>query len=82
LFHPSRDGYVELHRSLLSTRVPAQALPLEAVRADAEPLAWDDLRLWLPSLEHRLLHNALHHQVQNDVARSDRRDLRQLLEFS
>lgn len=82
LFHPSGDGYVELHRALLSHRVPAAALPLERVRAMATPLDWAGARLWLPCLEHRLTHNALHHQVQNDAFRTDQRDLRQLLEFA
>lgn len=82
LFHPSGEAYVELHRTLLTNRLPAQTLPLETVRAAAEPFDWDGLRLWRPSLEHRLLHNALHHQAQNDAFRSDRRDLRQLLEFA
>ena len=82
LFHPSGDGYVELHRRLLAGRRPAAALPLAAVRATAVPVAWEGLRLWVPSLEHRLLHNALHHQVQNDAYRSGRRDLRQLVEFA
>lgn len=82
LFHPRGDGYVELHRRLLAGRFPAEALPLAAVRAAAVPVAWEGLRLWVPSLEHRLLHNALHHQVQNDAFRSGRRELRQLLEFA
>ncbi len=56
-------------------------LPLETVRAAAEPLDWDGLRLRVPSLEHRLLHNALHHQAQNDAFKSHRRELRQQLEF-
>jgi hypothetical protein len=82
LFHPSGDGYVELHRAILSVRVPAAALPLARVRAAAEPVAWEGLRLWMPSLEHRLLHNALHQQVQDEAFRSDRRGLRQMLEFA
>lgn len=86
LFHPSRNGrngYVELHRTLLTPRLSAaQVLPLAEVCAAAVPVDWEGLRLWVPSLEHRLLHNALHHQAQNDAYRSGRRDLRQLLEFS
>jgi hypothetical protein len=82
LFHPSGDGYVELHRAILSAWMPAEALPLVRVRAAAEPIEWDGLRLWVPSLEHRLLHNALHHQVADSAYRSDRRNLRQILEFA
>lgn len=82
LFHPSGDGYVELHRNLLVARVPTEALSLEQVRAAATPLDWEGARVWVPSLEHRLLHNALHHQVQNDAFCNDQRDLRQMLEFA
>ena len=57
-------------------------MPLAEVRAAAVPVAWEGLRLWVPSLEHRLLHNALHPPVQNDAYRSGRRELRQLLEFA
>lgn len=82
LFHPSGDGYVELHRGMLPASVPAQALPLARVCGAAQPLDWDGLRLWVPSLEHRLLHNALHHQVADGGLRAGHRALRQLLEFA
>ncbi|MFB1486377.1 MAG: hypothetical protein AADX96_18870 [Thiocapsa sp. C3-sup] len=45
-------------------------------------MAWEDLRLRIPALEHRLLHNALHHQVQDQGFDSGRRSLRQLHEFA
>ncbi|WP_295392281.1 nucleotidyltransferase family protein [uncultured Thiodictyon sp.] len=82
LFHPSGDGYVELHRAILAGWVPAQALPLARVCGAAQPVDWDGLRLWVPSLGHRLLHNALHHQVTDAGLYSGRRALRQLFEFA
>lgn len=81
LFHPNGEGYVEIHREVLEDKVPAGALALAAVCAAAEPVNWDGLRLWIPSIEHRLLHNALHHQVQGAVSYADRCSLRQLMEF-
>ena len=65
LFHPSGDGYVELHHRPLSARVPTAALSLPLMRTHAQPLDWDGVHLNIPTLEHRLLHNALHHQVQD-----------------
>ncbi|MFO1421381.1 MAG: nucleotidyltransferase family protein [Candidatus Competibacteraceae bacterium] len=82
LFHPSGDGYVEIHQELLIARVPKVALSLPMMQASARTLDWDGLRLRIPSLEHRLLHNALHHQLQDQAFFSDRRSLRQLLEFA
>jgi len=82
LFHPSGDGYVELHRRVLGRLVPAAALPLAQMAAAAEPVEWEGLRLRIPALTHRLLHNALHHQVQDQGFYSDRRSLRQLHEFA
>lgn len=73
---------MELHRSVLSSRLPAESLPLASMRAAAQRHDWQGLRLWVPSLEHRLLHNALHHQAQNAAFRHDHRSLRQLLEFA
>lgn len=82
LMHPSGAGYVELHRALLGGPVPPTALALEQVATAAQELTWDGVRLAVPSLAHRLIHNSLHHQVQDDVVRSDRRSLRSLLEFA
>lgn len=81
LFHPSGDGYVELHYDLFSGKPQRAALPLAAVAARAETCDWDGLRIRIPSLADRLLHNALHHQVQDQAFWSDRRSLRQLREF-
>ncbi len=82
LFHPSGDGYVELHHELFSARMLKAALSLPSVQAHAQPVVWDGVRLWVPALEHRLLHNALHHQLQDQAFFSDLRSLRQLLEFA
>ncbi len=82
LFHPSEDGYVELHDDLFSHAPQQTALPLSGVLARAETLDWDGLRIRIPALADRLLHNALHHQVQDRAFWSDRRCLRQLLEFA
>ncbi len=82
LFHPSGEGYVELHHDLFRAPRLKVALPLAQVRAHTQPLVWDGVRLTIPTLEHRLLHNALHHQVQDQAFFSDRRSLRQLLEFA
>lgn len=82
LFHPSGDGYVEIHRELFGARVPRTALSVAMLQADARPMAWGGVRLWIPALEHRLLHNALHHQLQDQAFFSDRRSLRPLLEFA
>lgn len=82
LFHPSGDGYVELHRDLFGNRRQRAALPQPLVQARAQACDWDGLRLWIPAPEHRLLHNALHHQVKDRGFASDRRSLRQLLEFA
>jgi len=83
LLHPSGDGYVELHRALLSPlRVPPPALPLSAVAADASVLLWQDARLRVPSVRHRLIHNSLHQQIQNQAFKTDRHALRDLLEFA
>jgi len=82
LFHPNGDAYVELHRSILTSRAPAAVLSLAQVRAAAQPITWMGKRLWVPAPAHRLLHNALHQQVQDDVFRSHRRSLRQLHEFA
>ena len=40
------------------------------------------MHLQVPSLAHRLLHNSLHHQVQDGAWADDRRSLRSLLEFA
>lgn len=82
LFHPSGDGYVELHRDLLSRKPQKVALPLSEVLARAEMHDWVGLPIRIPALADRLLHNALHHQVQDHAFWSDRRSLRQLLEFA
>ena len=82
LFHPSGDGYVEIHRELLADRVPKAALSLAMVQARARLVDWDGLRVWIPALEHRLLHNALHHQLQDQAFFFGRLSLRQLLEFT
>ena len=52
------------------------------VQARARLMAWDGLRVWIPELELRLLHNALHHQLQNQAFFSGSLSLRQLLEFA
>jgi hypothetical protein len=82
LFHPSGNGYVEIHRELLVGRIPKAVLSLAMLQASARPLDWDGVRTGIPALEHRLLHNALHHQLQDQAFFSDRRSLRQLLEFA
>jgi hypothetical protein len=82
LFHPSGEGYVEIHRELLVDRIPKVALSLAMMQASARPFDWDGVRMGIPALEHRLLHNALHHQLQDQAFFSDRRSLRQLLEFA
>lgn len=82
LLHPAGAGYVELHRALLSPRVPPGALPLEQVTAAAREVVWEGVHLQVPSLAHRLLHNSLHHQVQDGAWADDRRSLRSLLEFA
>lgn len=73
---------MELHRALLGSAVPPGALPLATVWAAARALTWDGVRLAAPSLAHRLLHNSLHHQVQDGAFTTDRRSLRSLLEFA
>ena len=82
LLHPSGDGYVELHHDLFSDRRLKAALSLPMVQARALARDWDGLQVRIPALEHRLLHNALHHQVHDQGFESDRRSLRQLLEFA
>ena len=83
LFHPSGDGHVEIHHTLLQTdRVPPAALSLTMMQAQAQALDWNGVQVRIPSLEHRLLHNALHHQLQDRGFAFDRRSLRQLLEFA
>lgn len=82
LFHPAGDGYVELHRELLSDRVPKAVLSLPMVRASAQQLDWEGVRVGIPTLEHRLLHNALHHLLADQAFCSGRLSLRQLLEFA
>ncbi|EGV17917.1 nucleotidyltransferase family protein [Thiocapsa marina] len=81
LIHSSGDGYVELHYDLFSGMPQKAVLPLCAVLARAETHDWDGLRIRIPTLADRLLHNALHHQVQDQAFWTDRRSLRQLLEF-
>ena len=82
LYHPSGDGYVELHHDLFHAPRLKAALSQPLVWARAEACDWVGLRVHIPALEHRLLHNALHHQVQDRGFPSDRRSLRQLLEFA
>lgn len=82
LFHPSGLGYIELHRSLFHHPALQAALPLAAVSAQARHWDWDGLRVRIPALEHRLLHNALHHQWQDQAFFYGRRSLRQLWEFA
>lgn len=82
LFHPSGDGYVELHHDLFSDHRLKAALSLPMVQARAQARDWDGLQVRIPALEHRLLHNALHEQVVDQAFESDRRSLRQLLEFA
>ena len=81
LIHPSGDGYVELHYHLFSGEPQKAALPLRAMFDRAEPRDWEGLEIRIPTLADRLLHNALHHQVQDQAFSTDRRSLRQLLEF-
>jgi hypothetical protein len=82
LFHSSGDGYVELHRRVFCHHISAQALPMTALRAAAEPVHWDGLRLWVPCLEHQLIHNALHAQVADRGFSVGILELRRLLEFA
>ena len=82
LLHPSGSGYVELHRRVFNARVPDGALAAERLLAAAHWLDWQEARLGVPALEHRLIHNALHHQVSDQAFASDRRSLRQLFEFA
>ncbi|HRZ52103.1 MAG TPA: nucleotidyltransferase family protein [Candidatus Contendobacter sp.] len=82
LFHPSGDGYIEIHQKLLADRVPKAALCLTMVQARARLMDWDGLRVRIPALEHRLLHNALHHQLQDGAFFFGLLSLRQLLEFA
>ena len=82
LFHPSGDGYVEIHRELFIAQIPKAARSLAMVQACARPVDWDGGRVWVPALEHRLLHNALHHQLQDQAFFFGRLSLRQLLEFA
>lgn len=81
LFHPSGEGYVEVHRDLLGGKIPRDALSLEQVCGAATPVYWEGLRLWIPSIEHRLVHNALHYRVQDISKIADGCLLRSLLEF-
>lgn len=81
-FHPGGAAYVEIHRRTFSDSVPAEVLPLAEICRDARPVDWNGLRLRVPSIEHRLLHNALHHQIQDGALRIPYPfALRQLLEF-
>ena len=82
LFHPSGHGYIELHRSLFTDKKLQAVLPLTAVSGQARHWDWDGLWVRIPSLEHRLLHNALHHQWQDGAFFYGRRSLRQLWEFT
>ena len=82
LFHPSGDGYVEIHQELLIAQIPKAALSRARMQACARPVNWDGLRVSIPSLEHRLLHNALHHQLQDRAFVFGWLSLRQLLEFA
>jgi hypothetical protein len=82
LIHPAGDVTIELHRDLFHASRLRAALPLPQVLAAARETDWDGLRVKLPALADRLLHNALHHQVQDRAFDSDRRSLRQLLEFA
>jgi hypothetical protein len=81
LFHPSGEGYVEIHRELLVKKIPKSILSLEQVIKDAIFFDWNGLKLWVPSIEHRIMHNVLHHQLQDAASYIDRCSLRQLLEF-
>lgn len=65
LFHPSGEGYVEVHRQTFVSRVPPRVIPFDELCAEAQLAEWEGLRCWVPSLKHRLLHNILHHQVQS-----------------
>ncbi|MEK8095462.1 nucleotidyltransferase family protein [Methylocystis sp. IM3] len=82
LFPPGGAGYFEIHRRLFADEASARALPLADVCAAAEPAQWEGLRLWIPSPEHRLLHNALGHQIQDAIIRADTCALRPLIEFA
>ncbi|MBK1646359.1 hypothetical protein CKO25_17250 [Thiocapsa imhoffii] len=82
LMHPSGSGYVELHRRVFNARVPSEVITTERLLCAAQGLEWRGVRLRIPSLEHRLIHNALHHQVSDQAFASDRRSLRQLFEFA
>lgn len=83
LFHPRAEAYIEIHKAVFSAKIPPGTLPLAAVCAQAEAVDWEGLRLWVPSIAHRLLHNALHQQVQDaDLRFGDRCSLRQVLEFT
>ena len=82
LLHPSGSGYVELHRHVLSARVPAGVLTGAQLTGAAHWLAWRGVQLGVPDLASRLIHNALHQQISDQAFVSDRRSLRQLFEFA
>ncbi|MBI4445843.1 MAG: nucleotidyltransferase family protein [Acidobacteria bacterium] len=80
--HWSQEGLavVELHREPLST-CWSPLLPAQMVREQAQPLPWDDLKVYLPALEHRMIHNVVHTQLQDANHRLGRVSLRQLYDF-
>ncbi len=82
LADPSGTVTIELHRAVLGDDVPKLALPLEEMREHAQRLDWNGLRLWVPSMRHRILHNILHDAVQDGAFRSGMRSLRQLQELA
>lgn len=82
LLHPSRAAYIEIHKELLGVSVPASALSLQMLLDGAQSVYWEGVQVLVPTLEHRMLHNALHQQIQDRGYYTGHVRLRQLLEFA
>jgi hypothetical protein len=82
LVDPSDTCRIELHRTLFDAEAIESVLSLEAVVASARLADWDGLPVRVPTVEHRILHNVLHHQFTHLGFSRRRLALSQLLEFA
>lgn len=80
LWHPSGEGYIEIHFDLFHFGKINTTLGSEMLR-NSRVENFKGVRVKIPSLPHRLIHNGIHHFLQDSAYWNDQRSLRQLIEF-
>lgn len=81
MYHKDSQAVIELHRQIAPGEY-ARLLPAEALRRDANPHRVGGAELYLPSADHRVIHNILHSHIVNQDFRMGRVDLGNLCELA